>query len=224
MSPKRITKKEMKEDKLVTTAFKLSEWIQKHLNQVLLVAGGVVLVAIVVFFIFSSKAKRNQKAAELFGKATLEFQTGNASQAITDLHTVMEKYGGTEDAGQATFYLATVYFYAKDYARSQATFQRFVEKYKDEDPLLLASAQAGIAECQMENGEFQAAGDNYLKAVSSEPDGFLAPQYLFSAGRAYLKADQKERAKEVFKRLIDQYPDSKEAYKAKEQLAENLLL
>jgi len=224
MSPRRITKKEMKEDKLVTTAFKLSEWIQKHLNQVLMVAGGVVLVAIVVFFVFSSKAKRNQKAAELFGKATLEFQTGNASQAITDLHTVMEKYGGTKDAGQATFYLATVYFYAKDYARSQAIFQRFIEKYKNEDPLLLASAQAGIAECQMENGEFQTAGDNFVKAVSSKPDGFLAPQYLFSAGRAYLKANQKKKAHEVFKRLIDQYPDSKEAYKAKEQLAENLLL
>ncbi len=223
MSPRRITKREMKEDKVVTTVFKLSEWIQKHLNQVLMVAGGVVLVAIVVFFIFSSKAKRNQKAAELFGKATLEFQTGNANQAIADLHTVMDKYGGTKDAGQATFYLATVYFYAKDYTRSQAIFQRFIEKYK-EDPLLLASAQAGIAECHMENGDFQAAGDNFVKAVSFKPDGLLAPQYLFSAGRAYLKTNQKEKAKEVFKRLIDQYSDSQEAYKAKEQLAENLLL
>lgn len=213
----------MKEDKLVTTAFKLSEWIQKHLNQVLLVVGGVVLVAIVIFFIFSSKAKRNQKAAELFGKATLEFQAGNASQAITDLHTVMEKYGGTKDAGHATFYLATAYFYAKDYAKAEATFQRFIEKHT-EDPLFLASAQAGIAECHMENGEFQAAGDNFVKAVSFKPDGLLAPQYLFSAGQAYLKANQKEKAKEVFKRLIDQYPDSKEVYKAKEQLAENLLL
>ena len=75
MSPKRITKKEIKEDKLVTTAFQFSEWIQMHLNHVLMVAGGVILLAVVVFFIFSSKAKREQKAAELFGKATLEFQT-----------------------------------------------------------------------------------------------------------------------------------------------------
>jgi TolA-binding protein len=212
----------MKEDKLVTTAFKLSEWIQKHLNQVLITAGGVTLLALVIFFVFSSKAKREQKASELFGKATMEFQVGNASQAITDLHTVMEKYAGSKNASQAAFYLATVYFYSKDYAKSQATFQRFMEKHKD--PLLLASAQAGIAECNMESGEFQAAGDNFMKAVSFKPDGFLVPQYLFSAGRAYLKANQKEKAKEIFQQLIDQYPDSKEAYKAKEQLAENLLL
>ncbi|MFQ6031494.1 MAG: tol-pal system YbgF family protein [Candidatus Zixiibacteriota bacterium] len=223
MSPRRITKKEMKEDKLVTTAFRLSEWVQGRLNQLLMVAGGVVLVAIMVFFVFSSRARRNQKAAELFGKATLEFQTGDANQAITDLRTVMDKYGGTKSAGQATFYLGAAYFYAKDYAKAKATFQRFIEKYA-EDPLLLASAQAGIAECDMEIGEFRSAGDNFVKAVSFKPDGLLAPQYLFSAGRAYLKADQKEKAKEVFKRLIDQYPDSKEAYKAKEQLAENLLL
>jgi TolA-binding protein len=224
MSPRRITKKEMKEDKLVTTAFQLSEWFQKHLSQILMVAGGVVLVAVVIFFVLSSKAKRNQEAAELFGKASLEFQSGNASQAINDLHAVMERYGGSKDAGQATFQLAIVYFYAKDYARSQAIFQRFIEKYKDADPLLLASAQAGIAECYMQNGEFQAAGDNFVKAVSFKPDGLLAPQYLFSAGSSYLKANQKGKAKEVFKRLVDQYTDSKEAYKAREQLAENRLL
>jgi TolA-binding protein len=223
MSPRRITKKEMKEDKLVTTAFKLQEWIQKHLNQVLMFGGGVVLLAIVGFFIFSSKASRNKEAASLFGKATLEFQSGNASQAITDLNTVMEKYGGTQNGSQATFYLATAYYYAKDYAKSQAIFQRFIEKYK-EDPLLLASAQAGIAECYVEKGDFQGAGDNFLKAVSIKPDGLVASQYLFSAGQAYLKANQKEKAKEVFDKLIDQYPDSREAYKAKEQLAENLLL
>lgn len=223
MSPRRITKKEMKEDKLVTTAFKLSEWFQKHLSQVLMVAGGVVLVAVVVFFVFSSRSRRNQKAADLFGRATMEFQAGNASQAITDLHTVIEKYGGTKSAGPAAFYLATAYFYAKDYATARTTFQRFMEEYS-EDPLSLASAQAGIAECDMQNGAFGAAGDNFIKAVSLKPDGMLAPQYLLSAGRAYVKAGQKEKAKQVFQRLLDQYPDSKEAQRAKEQLAENQLL
>ncbi len=223
MSPRRITKKEMKEDKLVTTAFKLSEWFQKHLNQVLMVAGAVVLVALVVFFVFSSKARRSKKAAELLGKATLEFQAGNASQAVTDLQTVIQKYGGTKDAGHASFYLATAYFYGRDYGRAKATFQEFIKKYGD-DPLLLASAQAGIAECDMESGEFEAAGDNFVQAVSLNPDGLLAPQYLFSAGRAYLKAGQKEKAKEVFSRLIDQYPDSEQASEAKQQLAENMLL
>ena len=223
MSPRRITKKEMKEDKLVTTAFKLQDWIQKHSNQVLMVAGGVVLVAIVVFFIFSSKSSRNKKAAVLLGKATLEFQSGNAGQAITDLHTVMDKYSGTQNASQATFYLANAYFYAKDYAKSQAIFQSFIEKYK-EDPLLSASALAGIAECHLQNREFQAAGDNFIKAISFKPDNFMAPQYLFSAGQAYLKANQKEKAKEVFMKLIGQYPEAKEVSKAKELLAENQLL
>ncbi len=223
MSPRRITKKEMKEDKLVTTAFRLSEWLRKNLNQVLMVAGGAVVVAIVVFFVFSSRARRDQKAADLFGKATMEFQTGNASQAITDLHTVMERYGGTKSAGPAAFYLATAYFYAKDYTTAKTTFERFIEEYS-EDRLSLASAQAGIAECDMQNGAFEAAGDNFIKAVSSKPDGLLAPQYLLSAGRAYLKADQREKARQAFQRVLDEYPDSKQARKAKEQLAESQLL
>jgi TolA-binding protein len=219
MSPHRITKKEMKQDKFVTYSLQVSEWIQKHLNEVLMAAGGVVLVTAVLFFIFSSQAKRERTAAELLGKANLALQSGNIGGAVDDLQTVVNRYGSTKSAGQAAFYLAYAYFYAKDYVQAQSLFEKYVQKYK-EDPLLSASAQAGIADCHMQTGNPVPAAENFLRAVSLGPQTFLAPQYLLRAASAYLEADQKDRAREILNRLIDEYPDSREVHQAKVELAQ----
>ncbi len=220
MSP-RITKKEMKQDKFVTYSLKVSEWIQKHLNQVLMGAGGVILVAVIVFFVLSSQAKRQLKASELLGKSNLELQAGNIGQAVVDLQTVVNEYGGTKSAKQATFSLAAAYFYAKDYVQAQSMFEKYLKKYK-EDVLLAASAQAGIADCHMQRGNYSQAGENFVKAASLNLQGFLAPQYLLQAAFAYLQADQKDKAREILNKLITEYPDSREVHQAKIQLAENL--
>jgi outer membrane protein assembly factor BamD (BamD/ComL family) len=220
MSPQRITKKEMKQDKFVTYSLKVSEWIQKHLNEVLMGAGGVILVAVVLIFIFTTQAKRQRKAAELLGKARLELQTGNMGQAVNDLQTVLDKYGSTESAGKAAFFLASAFFYAQEYAQAQTFFERYLEKYQ-EDPLLSASAQAGIGDCHVQRDNFISAGEAYEKAVSMNPKGFLAPQYLLKAASAYIKGDRKDKAKDILNRLINEYPDSREVHQAKMELAEH---
>jgi outer membrane protein assembly factor BamD (BamD/ComL family) len=221
MSPHRITKKEIKEDKFVTFTFKLNEWIREHLNQVLMVAGGVILVGVIVFFVLSTKRKSEQNAADLLGKAGMELQTGDLGTAVSDLQKVINQYGSTTSARRATFLLASAYYYAKDYNQAQSFFEKSLDKYKN-DAVMAASAQAGIADCYMQKGSFLLAGDNYVKAVSLDPRGFLAPQYLLKAADAYLKADQKDKAKETLNRLIQEYPESREVYQAKLRYSEYL--
>jgi outer membrane protein assembly factor BamD (BamD/ComL family) len=221
MSPHRITKKEIKEDKFVTYTLKLNEWIREHLNHVLIAAGGAVVVAVIVFFIFSSKAKKERNAAELLGKAGIELQTGDLGAATGDLQKVINQFGNTESSGRATFLLASAYFYARDYNQAQSNFEKYLDKFKN-DPLTRAAAQAGIADCYMQKGNFLLAGDNYVQAVSLYPEGFLAPEYLLGAADAYLKADQKDKAREVFNRIIKDYPNSRQVNQAKMQLSEYL--
>jgi outer membrane protein assembly factor BamD (BamD/ComL family) len=221
MCPHRITKKEIKEDKFVTFTFKLNEWIREHLNQVLMVAGGVILVGVIVFFVFSSKSKREQNAADLMGKAGMELQTGDLGTAVSDLQKVINQYGSTESAKRANFLLASAYYYAKDYNQAQSFFEKSLDSYKD-DPDMAASSQAGIADCYMQKGNFLLAGDNYVKAVSLNPQGFLSPQHLLKAADAYINAGQNDKAREMLDRLMHEYPDSREVYQAKIQYSEYL--
>jgi TolA-binding protein len=131
----------------------------------------------------------------------------------------VNKYGGTKSAEQALFFLAYANYHAKDYMQAQSLFEKYLQKYKD-DRLLSASAQAGIADCLMQTGSFALAGENFVKAASLSPKNFSSPQYLLNAAFAYLKADQKDRAGEILNQLINEYPDSREASRAKIQLAE----
>jgi TolA-binding protein len=221
MSPQRITKREIKQDKFVTFSFKLSEWIQKHLTQVLTVAGAVVVVAAVVIYLVSSQAKRERQAAELFGSANLELQSGNISGAVSDLQALVTRYGSSKMAGQATYYLASAYYYAKDYAQAETWFQKYLDQY-NQDVLLASSSQAGIADCHVQTGDYARAAEEFLKAVSMHPSGFMVPQYLMQAANAYVQADQKDRARETLNRVVSDYPDSREARQAKMKLAELL--
>lgn len=221
MSPKRrrITKHMMKEDKLVTTTFRLTEWIQKNTQKILRVVGVMVAVAVVIFIILSTRTRRNEKAYQLLGKATLEFRMGNLNQAISDLETIANQYGGTKAASQGTFLLGNIYFANGQFDKAIATFEQFRRKWKD-DPLLLASSLSGIAQSYLEKKDFNRAGDFFSQAFESDSQGALAANCLLSAGFSYSRAKNFEKAKSSYQRAAELFPNSQEAIKAKRELAE----
>ena len=221
MSPKRkrITKHMMKEDKLVTATFQLTEWVQKNTQKILKAAGVLVAVGVIIFIFLSTRARRSEKAYQLLGKATIEFRLGNPNQAISDLETVANRYGGTKAAPQATFLLGNIYYYSDQFDQAISTFEKFRRKYED-DPLLLTSSISGIAQCYLEKKEFDRAGDFFLQAFESNSQGVLAANCLLSAGFSYSQAKNFEKAKSSYRMVVELFPTSQEAIKAKKELAE----
>lgn len=221
MSPKkiRISKHMMREDKLVTTAFRFSELIQKNTKRVITVAGVVVVAGVVIFIIFSARAQRSEKAYQLLGQATVSIRLGNLNQAISDLETITSKYGGTKVALQASFLLGNIFFASGMFDQAISTFEEFRKRYKD-DPFLLVSSISGIAQCYLEKKEFGRAGDFFFQAFESDPQGVLAKYCLSSAGFSYAQAKDYEKARSAYQKVVELFPDAPEAVKAKKELAE----
>lgn len=221
MSPKkiRISKHMMKEDKLVTTAFRFSEWVQKNTQKILIGAGAVVAVGVIIFVIFSTRAQRNERAYQLLGQATVAFRLGNLNQAISDLETITNKYGGTKAAPQASFLLGNIFFASGMFDQAISTFEDYRKRYKD-DPFLLVSSVSGIAQCYLEKKEFGRAGDLFFQAFETDPQGVLAKSCLLSAGMSYVRAKDTEKAKSAYQKIVELFPDAPEAIKAKKELAE----
>ena len=196
----------LKEDRLVTTTFQLTEFVQKHTKQIFI--GGAVLITLlgVVFFIFQSKSSANRKAAELYGQGIIELKTGNPQMAAFNFRTVVDRYAGSEWAPMACFQLANAAFNLKDYTQASNYYKQYVDKYVKMDTLLTASAWAGMGSCQEALHNHNAAGDFYFKAAALVPGSFMAPQYLLSAGRAYASAKNKIKALECYQKIFDQYP------------------
>ena len=225
MSPKKITKHQMKEDKLVNTVFKVWEWARLHTKQLGIVSGSVVVLLLIAYLYTTSRATGSRKAAELFGQATIEMQSSVASEiqaAVSNLQIVIKDYPKSKWASYACFYLANLLFQDGQYPAAREYFQRYLNQYGD-DSLLTGSAYAGIAECLRQEKDYLSAAEYYIKGAEAHPGSLLAPEYLLEAGRRYLEADQRQKAVEVFHRLVRDYPKSSQAKTAREELSQILI-
>ncbi|MDH4083330.1 MAG: tol-pal system protein YbgF [Nitrospira sp.] len=107
-------------------------------------------------------------------------------------------------------------FKHRDYAAAMAGFQLFIELHGQS--ALAANAQYWIGECQYRTGRYREALTSFYDVVSNYP---LSPKVAASTlklGLTYAKLRDPEKARLMFDRVVDQYPDSSEAEIARKAL------
>ncbi len=220
--PVRITKRQMKEDKLVTTTFKVTEFVQTHSRTFIIALAALAAVTAVVVFTISSRSAKSREAAGLLGRAYLTMTVGNAELSVNDFKTIVEDYGGSSSAPLATYYLADLYFRNGRYEEALKYFQLYVDNYHHNQFLTVASL-VGVADSYMELERPASAGEFYLKAFQADTAGLEATRQLLRSGQAYLLAGEKVKAEGVFQQIIDGYPYSLQIQDARMGMAEATL-
>lgn len=216
---KKLTRREMKEDKLVTTWFKITDYLTQHVREVAMAVGGIILV-IGLFFLFNwMKTRDEQNAAVQFAQARIEYNAQNYTAAIPLLEKLVNDHGGTQSAGLGMVYLANAYMLTKDYVNAEKYYKRYLDDV-DDDPILSMSAAYGLAATHEERGDYAKAAALYEKAARKYDESYRAPQFLMSAARCFKQAGQAESARRVLQALLDKYPKSAQADEAKLLMAE----
>ncbi|MFQ6091262.1 MAG: tol-pal system YbgF family protein [bacterium] len=216
---KRITKKQIKQDKLVTYTFKIVDYIQDHSRQFTFGVVAIIAVLLIGFIVAKGKKQKELNAAILLGKAQLVYESGDYAGAAHLFESVIRQYGGTENGGRATYFLANCYFFTGDVDQALKYYEKYVAKYH-RLPSLTASAMAGAAACYEQKGEYAEAARRYEKAATEFRDFYAAPDYLLDAGRCYQAAADTANARKVYRKIVDLYPESKSLQQAKLSLAE----
>jgi len=222
---KKITKKEIKEDKLVTTYFEARTWVEENRRLVGYLVG-IPLVLIVAFFLWNLNLRdSNEKATTKLAKVLPYYDQGRFDEAINGapqegviqgLIAIVDEHGNTNAGQLAKLYLANCYLAKGDY-------QKALELYKDanlDDKMLAASALAGAAACYEGLGKYTEAGEYYEKAASKNMTGLQAPENLHHAAVNYGMAGKKERAAELLRRLKKDFPESSYARDADRYLVQ----
>lgn len=215
----RITKKKLKEDKLVTAYFKAVDYYQLYQKYILGGVGALVILIVMIIFISQARKSDELKASSKLAAARAELARMNFPAGIDSLQKIIAQYDGTKNAGDATFYLANTYFLQKQVDLAQKYFEEYVNSYGGESNTTY-SAMAGVAACLEEKQEFKAAAEMYEKAAAKYDDVFNAPEGLLSAGRCYKAAGLKEKAKKVYQQVLEKYPNSGVKNDAELNLAE----
>jgi TolA-binding protein len=216
---KKLSRREIKEDKLVTAWLKATNWLEQHLRELSMAVGGVVVVVGLIVLFNWMKARDEQNASEKLAQARAEYNKSNYAAAIDSLEKLVLKFGGTKSGNMATIYLANACMQTKNYVDAEKYFQKYLDDGED-DPILKVSAAAGVAAAQEERGEFAKAAKLYEEAANDYDESYRAPQLLLLAARSYKQANQTEAARRVLQKLIDKYPQSSLVEDAKMLMAE----
>lgn len=104
----------------------------------------------------------------------------------------------------------------RDYEAALAGFRFFLELHGQ--TALAANAQYWLGECQYRLGRYRDALKSFSNVLSSYP---LSPKLAASTlkiAQTYSRLKDHEKARIIYERVIDQYPDSPEAEAARKAL------
>lgn len=203
---KKLTKKRIKEDKLVTFYFKSQDFLKHNGRQILSGVGALMLVFLLAVIYKSKQGEKEHNAIVELTKAKLKYFENDYSAAVPILKNLIEEYGGTESGQEGRFYLANSFFNLGTFAQAEQYFNEFLKH--DGDDILSASAMAGVAACLEEQKNYERAAKLYREAAEKYRNNFMTPQNLYNCARCYHLAGNPDEARRALTELIEKYADA----------------
>jgi tetratricopeptide (TPR) repeat protein len=221
---RKITKRELKQDALITTYMKATAFYEQHKKNISigLTAAVVLIIAVVVYV--NNRNANNEKATTDLGKVYQYYDNGQYQLAIdgvpekniAGLKSIAENYGGTPSGEMARFYLASAYFQLGKHDDALREFEDLSPKGE----LLTISRLAGIAGCYEAKKEWKDAAEYFEKAATKDAKDISAAENLSYAARNYALAGDKEKALSLYKKLKKNYPTTTFARDADRYIAQ----
>ncbi|MCE9535479.1 MAG: tol-pal system protein YbgF [Nitrospirae bacterium] len=107
-------------------------------------------------------------------------------------------------------------FKHRDYEAALAGFRFFLELHGQSS--LAANAQYWVGECQYRLGRYKEALKSFYNVVSDYPMSQKLAASTLKLGQTYAKIKDHEKARMMYERVIDQYPESAEAELARKAI------
>ncbi|MGD0036658.1 MAG: hypothetical protein ABSC53_05120, partial [Bacteroidota bacterium] len=127
---KKISRREIKEDKLVTKYFEARQWIDANTKILSYVGIGLAALVVIGFLWSKSRVDSNEKATLMLAKLTPYYDEGRYDLAINGvpqegtqgLQAIVDEHGSTQAGEIAKLYLANSCFALKNYDKALSTY------------------------------------------------------------------------------------------------------
>lgn len=207
---KRISKRELKQDALVTSYVKATTFYETHKKNISIAVTALVVVVFATVIYFKNRADNNEKAITQLGGIYQAYDGGQYQAAIDGvpernipgLKSIVENYGSSHAGDIARFYLGNAYFHTGRYDEALKAF----EDCGSDEELIAVSRLASIASCYEVKKDHKEAAEYFEKAATKFSKDMNAAENLNHAARNYGQAGEKEKAIELYKRIKKNYP------------------
>lgn len=183
----------------------------------------VVLVVIVGYFGYTKlyKGPAEEKAATALSFPQRYFEADSLNMALNGdgknlgFTKISKKYSGTAAGNLAHYYEGICYLRMGDFANAIKSLKEF-----DGKGTTLGSMATGVlGQAYMESGDKAKAIESFKKATEDKDNELVTPMFLYQLGLVYVADGKSAEAKEVFKRIRDEYPKSVHARDMDKELA-----
>ncbi|HEX7356378.1 MAG TPA: tetratricopeptide repeat protein [Ignavibacteriaceae bacterium] len=209
---KKLSRKEIKEDKLVEFYYKSQSYFEENKNRIFTYLGVIAIVIIAVILYMNYRSGQNQEAGEHLSQAMNLYDTGDFLGAIEGkkdvkmlgLKEIVAEYGSTENGETAKIYLANSY---ANLGKPDDAF-KYYEDYSGDIDIYKAASLAGQAGYYAFKNEYEKAAELYMQASKVSKTDVMNSDYMFRAAVNYFNAGDKDQAKNLLKTIKDEYKTS----------------
>lgn len=201
------------------TVAKSQKWLDVHGRKLAIGIIGLVIVVMAVIIYNKVQSSATDDSLLAMSQARKMLAQGKKDQAEALMEHTYKQFKGTQGAAEALYSLAELKLAENDNETAEDLYGQFLKQYK-KDKYLYMSALDGRAAALENLGNFEEAAKLYDKITTIDKIGYLVPIALNNAGRCYMKVGDKEKAKQRFQRILDEYERSKVKAEAEVHLAE----
>jgi TolA-binding protein len=215
---KRLVKAKLKEDRFVIFTAQAEAWFETHRRELMYGAVAVVVVVAGIFVYNWSRttAANNAMFDELLVRDA--FARSDLDSAMIRADAIIEDYSGTNSAAVALMVKGRVQEARAQFDDAVKTYQQVVDDYSS-NKYLGFGAYYALATIALGRLDYSKAGELYSKAADKYADHYNASTALLEAGKAYEKANKYPEAKQVYRKVISDYPKSRSTDTARDNLA-----
>lgn len=215
-------------EKLLLRYEETLEWMRN--NQRILSGVAVVLVAVIagLWWWTGQRKANNERAATYTTRVMNYYLSGDYRHAIDGdqshkvsgeplygLRYVVKEYGSSPAATEAAIALGNSYYYLGKYDSAGMAFKAAPS---NDDPVMMASIEAGKATILEHSGNKTEAAKLFEKAAGLDKTNPLDAEYLVDAARDYGDAKQKDDAVRVWQKILQDYGATQFDDQAKREL------
>jgi len=205
----KITKRQIKEDPLVTLAGRAMDQWDRHSNQILVAGGIVVLVVLLAVFMMQARAKAETKASGELYRASLVVNQGDYTSATAMLQEIVDNEPGTNAARQAMMYLGDCYMGQNKPADALTWYQKFLDK-SGSDRESQRMGYYALATALENTKDLRKAADAYGESAKRSATANVKGRAMIAQARCLLGSGQTAQAVEVLK-TVSTMPGAEQA-------------
>lgn len=219
MSKKRITKRELKEDRFIVFIRRVNLFLRQRRGLVIswgIIAGLVITLSLIII---TTLGRWQRESGKMLGQAHEIFRKAASNEEFREVKERCEEILKRQFAGSkemALFYKGNCEYRLGEYDEAILSFKRYLDRYPRH--FLIPFVREALASTYEQKRDFSLAISAYEDSVKKASDGFKA-RALLSIGRCQTELNKYKEAKETYQKIITSFPGSAWAEEARLSLA-----